>query len=84
MMRDDFTLFDAYEHTPMGTKLSVPIAAYYARDDQNVKKHHVEGWAGLTSAAFSISEVEGNHLFFYQYDVRNAWMQRVIDGLPLM
>ena len=83
MMRDDFTLFDEYA---MGIKekFDVPIRAFYAESDKKVKKSHVELWRGFTSEKFLGPEVvPGNHLFFYQYPVRNAWMDSVIQGLPL-
>jgi len=82
LMRDDFTLFDAYAYTPAPAPLPLPISAYYAADDQNVKEEHVAGWRALTSASFRIEAVPGNHLFFYQYDVRNKWMERVIESAP--
>lgn len=82
LMRDDFTLFDAYEYEPAPAKIPVLISAYYARDDKNVKRHHVNTWQDLTSHGFKIEEVPGNHLFFYQYDVRNKWMERVLETMP--
>lgn len=60
----------------------VPISAYYARDDQNVQRDHVSTWQALTSRDFRLAEVPGNHLFFYQYDVRNNWMEAVLQGAP--
>jgi surfactin synthase thioesterase subunit len=60
----------------------VPISAYYARDAQNVKREHVATWQELTSRDIKIEEVPGNHLFFYQYDVRNEWMEAVLKGAP--
>ena len=33
-MRDDFTLFDAYEHVPAPGKIPVPINAFFAEQDQ--------------------------------------------------
>ena len=31
---------------------------------------------------FSVDEVGGNHLFFYDVPVRAAWMEAVVRGLP--
>jgi len=82
MMRDDFTLFDAYEYQPAPGRIPVPINAFYAKDDKNVKEPHVKLWSEVTSKDFSLSMVPGNHLFFYQYAIRNDWMTDVIKGFP--
>lgn len=83
LMRDDFTLFDAYEYAPaVAPQLPMPVSAYYARDDKNVKESHVATWKDMTCKDFRLEEVPGNHLFFYQYDVRNKWMDRVVESLP--
>ena len=64
--------------------ISVPVRAYYAARDKNVKRHHVDGWKRLLAAGtpFSVDEVGGNHLFFYDVPVRAAWMEAVVRGLP--
>ena len=64
--------------------IAVPVRAYYAAKDKNVKRHHVDGWKRLLAAGtpFSVDEVGGNHLFFYDVPVRAAWMEAVVRGLP--
>lgn len=49
MMRDDFTLFDAYEYVPPPPHIKkgefpVPIHVKYLQKDKRCKKHHLEGW----------------------------------------
>ena len=82
MMRDDFTLFDSYEYSPAPAPLPVPVRAFYAAADKRVKQQHVEQWRRFTSASFSLEEIEGNHLFFYDVPHRAAYMNRVLAGLP--
>ena len=53
-----------------------------AEADKNVKESHVATWKDMTCKDFRLEEVPGNHLFFYQYDVRNKWMDRVVESLP--
>jgi len=82
MMRDDFTLFDSYAYSPAPAPLPVPVRAFYAAADKRIKQRHVEGWRRFTSASFSLEEIEGNHLFFYDVPHRAAYMKRVLAGLP--
>ena len=82
IMRDDFTLFDSYVYSPAPAPLPVPVRAFYAAADKRVKQHHVEEWRRFTSASFSLEEIEGNHLFFYDVPHRAAYMNRVLAGLP--
>ena len=84
LLKDDFNLFDEYEYAPLPAPISVPVRAYYAAKDKNVKRHHVDGWKRLLAAGtpFSVDEVGGNHLFFYDVPVRAAWMEAVVRGLP--
>ena len=84
LLQDDFNLFDEYEYAPLPAPISVPVRAYYAAKDKNVKRHHVDGWKRLLAAGtpFSVDEVGGNHLFFYDVPVRAAWMEAVVRGLP--
>mmetsp|Transcript_30864 Transcript_30864/g.67601 ORF Transcript_30864/g.67601 Transcript_30864/m.67601 type:complete len:345 (-) Transcript_30864:494-1528(-) len=82
MMRDDFTLFDEYQFSPAPAPFPVPIQAYFAKKDRKISQKHVEGWKVFTAEQFSISEVAGNHLFFYDFPVRNQWMETVISKFP--
>ena len=89
MMRDDFTLFDAYEYTPVPAFLPkgefpFPIKAKVLKDDLRAKRKHLEAWKAYTSEKlqFEVTENEGNHLFFYQYPERAKWMEGIIKGLP--
>ena len=82
LMRDDFTLFDEYVYEPPQAPFKMPIQAYVAQRDQKVTEKHLRNWAGLTSAHFSLESVPGHHLFFYDYPVRNEWMDNVIAALP--
>ena len=81
-MRDDFTLFDAYEYAPAPAPLAVPVRAFYAAADKRIKKTHLEGWRRFTTASFSVDEVQGHHLFFYDPPQRAAFMNAVLAGLP--
>eukprot|EP00908_Phaeocystis_cordata_P011239 Transcript_22089.p1 GENE.Transcript_22089~~Transcript_22089.p1 ORF type:complete len:376 (-),score=139.09 Transcript_22089:73-1104(-) len=82
IMRDDFTLFDAYEYAPAPAPLAVPVRAFYAAADKRIKKTHLEGWRRFTTASFSVDEVQGHHLFFYDPPQRAAFMNAVLAGLP--
>ena len=85
MMRDDFTLFDAYEH-PAAHASSPPfgcaLRCYYAEKDKRVKKEHVEMWQRYGTGSFSVEQVPGNHLFFYDVPARATYMRKVVEGLP--
>ena len=82
IMRDDFTLFDTYVYSPAPAPLPVPLRAFYAAADKRITRQHVEGWKRFTSASFSLEEVNGHHLFFYDVPDRAAFMNRVLAGLP--
>ena len=60
LMRDDFTLFDAYEYAPaVAPQLPMPVSAYYARDDKNVKESHVATWKDMTCKDFRLRRCRG-------------------------
>jgi len=86
LMRDDFTLFDEYEYTPLPDAVAggfpIPMEVTYAVKDKRIKKHHVERWAKFTSSTCNVYEGEGNHLFFYDVPARAKYMERVISKLP--
>jgi len=89
MMRDDFTLFDEYKYTPppphlLKGEFPFPIKATYFKKDKRCKKQHLEMWKDFTSEklAFTATEFEGNHLFFYDFPSRNKWMEAVCSTLP--
>lgn len=41
----------------------------------------VEGWRAFTTADFSLEQIQGNHLFVYDADARDAWFESVTDTL---
>lgn len=85
MIRDDTTLFDEYEldpDIPSAAPFPVPIHAYYAENDQRIKRLHVEGWERFTSKDFYLRSTRGAHLFFYDVPCRDEWMKTVIASLP--
>jgi len=89
MMRDDFTLFDEYTYTPPPPfvakgEFPIPMKGFVFQKDKRVKKHHVEMWKALTTEklTFTVEEMEGNHLFFYDVPARKTWMEKVISYLP--
>jgi surfactin synthase thioesterase subunit len=89
MMRDDFTLFDEYTYTPPAPHLAkgefpIPIKAFYFAKDKRCKKHHLEMWKNFTTEklAFTLDEMDGNHLFFYDVPARKVWMEKAITKLP--
>lgn len=91
MMRDDFTLFDSYEYVPPPAHLPkgefpVPIQAKYLAKDQRCKEKHLQMWKNLTSEklSFTCTQLEGNHLFFYDVPARLKWMDDVIAKMPDM
>ena len=85
MMRDDFTLFDAYEHPAAyatSPAFGCALRCYFAEKDKKVNKEHVEMWQRYGAGSFSVEQVPGNHLFFYDIPARATYMQKVVAGLP--
>ena len=88
MMRDDFTLFDSYEFSPLPPHIAngfpFPIQAKFITDDKRCKKHHLEMWLKFTTEKeqFSVEQTPGNHLFFYDVPARDEWMKSILKRLP--
>jgi surfactin synthase thioesterase subunit/glycosyltransferase involved in cell wall biosynthesis len=43
--------------------LSFPIRAYGGFEDPNVKREHLEGWRGETTASFAVRQFPGGHFY---------------------
>lgn len=86
MMRDDFSLFDEYIYVEppkyLGGKFPFPIQAYWAEADKRIKEHHMKAWTDFSSVSFSLEQTAGNHLFFYDFPARAAYMKAVVAKLP--
>lgn len=61
-VRGDLRLLDLYRHRPE-PKLSVPITAIMAADDETEPPDLAPGWADLTSGAFAQLVLPGDHFY---------------------
>ena len=70
------------ETVPLTFRFGCALRCYYAEKDKRVKKEHVEMWQRYGTGSFSVEQVPGNHLFFYDVPARATYMQKVVEGLP--
>lgn len=64
LLRADFELIDTYAYMPEAP-LDVPISAFSGLQDGEVTREDAEGWRLQTSAAFSLSMLDGDHFFLH-------------------
>lgn len=62
VVRADFELLDTYSYVPE-PPLDVPISAFGAVDDVEIRLEDVAAWREQTSAEFTLREFSGGHLF---------------------
>lgn len=82
LMRADFTLFDEYCHTHKGEPpFDFPLTCFWGSRDRRITKDMVQGWSKFTTGAFSLSRVEGNHLWPLDKEPKGAWLAVIASGL---
>jgi medium-chain acyl-[acyl-carrier-protein] hydrolase len=64
LLRADFSVCQAYEHTP-GPPLNCPITAYGGLSDTGVTRETLEGWREHTTSTFILRMLEGDHFFLH-------------------
>jgi medium-chain acyl-[acyl-carrier-protein] hydrolase len=68
-LRDDFTMFETYEHR-MPAPLSVPVTALGGTADRFVTADELADWKRHTTGGFAVHQLPGDH--FYLQDGRDA------------
>ena len=58
----DAGLYRRYVYTE-AAPLPFPIRAYGGAEDPNIRREHLEGWAGQTSASFAVRLFPGGHFY---------------------
>jgi len=86
LMRADFGLFDRYAFgRAADAPFDFPLTTFYATKDKKVKEKHVKGWERFTTKAFSISPIEGHHLYPMglgdQKPGKIAWLEAIVKEL---
>ena len=61
-LRADFMAAEGYRYRP-GTPLNVPISAFGGEDDETVSSAQTRAWGELTTAAFRLRMMPGDHFF---------------------
>ena len=56
-----------------------PIQAFWGTRDRRVSEEMVMGWSDVTSGAFQIEEVQGNHLWPLDAVAKKTWLGRVAE-----
>ncbi|CEM25340.1 unnamed protein product [Vitrella brassicaformis CCMP3155] len=84
LLRDDFTIFDCYTFTHDGCQpFDIPITAWYAKRDRKISEEMVSAWQRFVknSSKFTLSSIDGHHLFVYDSGARTAWMDQIAHRL---
>jgi len=86
LLRDDFTLFDEYEHVydSGAPAISAPVVTFWGTRDRRVKQQHVELWQELCSGPFRCEAVEGNHLWPADKGAKADWLGRIVAELDAL
>lgn len=63
-LRADFELSQTYEYSRT-EPLGCPIIAWGGHDDEEVKRDHLEAWRNLTTSAFALHMLPGDHFFLH-------------------
>lgn len=79
-LRADLTAQDAYR-LPGAEPVDIPITALHADQDSLVTRAEASGWADLTTAAFELVELPGQHMWMTE-DWPRLWstVERALTG----
>ncbi len=87
LLRADFTMFDEYPESDARRAswpvFDFPIQAFWGTRDRRVSEEMVMGWSDVTSGAFRIEEVQGNHLWPLDAAAKKTWLGRVAELMML-
>jgi medium-chain acyl-[acyl-carrier-protein] hydrolase len=78
IVRADFSIHESYTHTD-GPPLAAPISAFGGLDDREVGREHLEAWGELTTGAFRLCMLPGDH--FYLLRDRPSLLRAVLHDL---
>jgi len=62
ILRADITMAETYEYTP-AAPLECPITAFGGRRDENAGRAELDAWRTMTSEAFTVRMIPGDHFF---------------------
>ncbi len=77
-LQADATLYRNYIYAE-DAPLPIPLRAYGGAEDPNVRREHLDGWAGQTTASFAVRVFPGGH--FYLTTAREPWVQALEKDL---
>lgn len=63
IIKHDYILINNYRYEEIIKSINIPIYAFYAKDDELVKKENILKWKHLTSNKFRLFEFSGNHYY---------------------
>jgi medium-chain acyl-[acyl-carrier-protein] hydrolase len=78
-VRADLRMLETYTHTHTHTEpLDVPIAAFAGLQDRLTDEAGMKAWSALTSEAFDLTLLPGDHFFLDEPDFHTALADRLI------
>lgn len=69
LLRADFELLETHQYQP-GARLSCPITVYGGLQDADVPAEKLRAWQELTSGAFNIRMLPGDHFFIHNFSTQ--------------
>jgi surfactin synthase thioesterase subunit len=82
LLRADFGLFDTYKPEGADKSMGTSITVFYASSDKKITEAHVRGWERFSGeGTFSVSSIEGNHMFVSNQGQKAAWFDTVATQL---
>ncbi len=61
-----------------------PITAYNGSRDQKISSSMVAGWQKYTTADFSLTQIDGHHLWPLDKTAKQDWLSRIVVQLEAL